>query len=94
MSAQSAVEGFEGQKVLEMKTVSAKVKSINGLEIEAKAQFGRYLYSENLLKMSGSVLISSSSGYRLSAPELHISTDGTYIFGECPVECLSHMGKI
>ena len=94
LSAQSAVEGFEGQKVLEMKTVSAKVKSINGLEIEATAQFGRYLYSENLLKMSGSVLISSSSGYRLSAPELFISTDGTYIFGEGPVEGMSPMGKI
>ena len=26
LSAQSAVEGFEGKKVLEMKTVSAKVK--------------------------------------------------------------------
>ena len=94
LSAQSVVEGFEGQKVLELKTVSAKVKSINGLEIEATAQFGRYLYSENLLKMSGSVLISSSSGYSLSAPELRISTDGAYIFGEGPVEGLSPMGKI
>ena len=94
MSAQSAVEGFEGKKVLEMKTVSAKVKSKNGLEIEATAQFGQYLYSENLLKMSGSVLISSSSGYRLSAPELRISTDGTYIFGEGPVEGLTPLGKI
>ena len=94
LSAQSAVEGFEGQKVLEMKTVSAKVKSKNGLEIEATAQFGQYLYSENLLKMSGSVLISSSSGYRLSAPELRISTDGTSIFGEGPVEGLTPLGKI
>ena len=94
LSAQSAVEGFEGKKVLEMKIVSAKVKSKNGLEIEATAQFGQYLYSENLLKMSGSVLISSSSGYRLSAPELRISTDGTYIFGEGPVEGLTPLGKI
>ena len=94
LSAQSAVEGFEGKKVLEMKTVSAKVKSKNGLEIEATAQFGQYLFSENLLKMSGSVLISSSSGYRLSAPELRISTDGTYIFGEGPVEGLTPLGKI
>ncbi len=94
LSAQSAVEGFEGKKVLEMKTVSAKVKSKTGLEIEATAQFGQYLYSENLLKMSGSVLISSSSGYRLSAPELRISTDGTYIFGEGPVEGLTPLGKI
>ena len=94
LSAQSAVEGFEGKKVLEMKTVSAKVKSKNGLEIEATAQFGQYLYSENLLKMSGSVLISTSSGYRLSAPELRISTDGTYIFGEGPVEGLTPLGKI
>ena len=94
LSAQSAVEGYEGQKVLEMKIVSAKVKSKTGLEIEATAQFGQYLYSENLLKMSGSVLISSSSGYRLSAPELRISTDGTYIFGEGPVEGLTPLGKI
>ena len=33
LSAQSVVEGFEGQKVLEMKTVSEMVKSKNGLEI-------------------------------------------------------------
>ena len=91
LSAHSAVEG---QKMLEMKTVSAKVKSKNGLEIEATAQFGQYLYAENLFKMSGSVLISSSSGYRLSAPELRISTDGTYIFGEGPVEGLTPLGKI
>ena len=94
LSAQSVVEGFEGQKVLEMKTVSAMVKSKNGLEIKATAQFGQYLYSENLLKMSGAGLISSSSGYRLSAPELRISADGTYIFGEGPVEGLFPMGKI
>ncbi len=94
LTAQSAVEGFDGQKILEMKTVSASVKSKNGLEIEATAQVGQYLYSEKLLKMTGSVLISSSSGYKLSSPELLISTDGTYISGEGPIEGLSPMGKI
>ncbi len=94
LSAKSAVEGFEGQQILEMKTVTASVKGKNGLEIEATAQFGQYLYSEKLLKMTGSVLISSSSGYKLSSPELHISTDGTYIFGKGPIEGLSPMGKI
>ena len=94
LSAQSAVEGFEGQKMLEMRTVSASVKGKNGLEIEATAQFGQYLYSEKLLRMTGSVLISSSSGYKLSSPEFLISTDGTYIFGEGPIEGLSPMGKI
>ena len=44
--------------------------------------------------MTGTVLISSSSGYKLSSPELRISTDGTYIFGEGPIEGLSPMGKI
>jgi len=39
-------------------------------------------------------LISSSSGYKLSSPEFLISTDGTYIFGEGPIEGLSPMGKI
>ena len=94
LSAQSAVEGFDGQKMLEMRSVSASVKGKNGLEIEATAQFGQYLYSEKLLKMTGSVLISSSSGYKLSSSELRISTDGTYIFGEGPIEGLSPMGKI
>ena len=74
LSAQSAVEGFDGQKMLEMRTVSASFKGKNGLEIEATAQFGQYLYSEKLLKMTGAVLISSSSGYNLSSPELRIST--------------------
>jgi len=94
LSAQSAVEGFDGQRLIEMRTVSASMKGKNGLEIEATAQFGQYLYSEKLLKMTGSVLISSSSGYRLSSPELLISTDGAYIFGEGPIEGLSPMGKI
>jgi len=94
LSAQSAVEGFDGQRLIEMRTVSASMKGKNGLEIEATAQFGQYLYSEKLLKMTGSVLISSSSGYRLSSPELRISTDGAYIFGEGPIEGLSPMGKI
>ena len=94
LSAQSAVESFGGQKMIEMRTVSASVKGKNGLEIEVTAQYGQYLYSEKLLKMTGSVLISSSSGYNLSSPELRISTDGTYIFGEGPIEGLSPMGKI
>ena len=94
LSAQSAVEGFDGQKMLEMRTVSASMKGKNGLEIEATAQFGQYLYSEKLLKMTGSVLISSSSGYKLSSPELLISTDGTYIFGEGPIEGFSPIGNI
>tara|TARA_B100001057_G_scaffold438464_1_gene470988 strand:+ start:1957 stop:2565 length:609 start_codon:yes stop_codon:yes gene_type:complete len=94
LSAQSAVESFDGQKMLEMRTVSASMKGKNGLEIKATAQFGQYLYSEKLLKMTGSVLISSSSGYKLSSPELLIATDGTYIFGEGPIEGFSPLGNI
>ena len=94
LSAQSAVEGFDGQKTLEMRAVIASIKGKNGLEIEATAQFGQYLYSEKLLKMTGAVLISSSSGYKLSSPELRILTDGTYIFGEGPIEGFSPIGNI
>ena len=94
LSAQAAVESLEGQDKLEMKSVSATVKTKYGLEINATAQFGEYLYSEKLLKMSGSVLISSSTGYQLSTPALLVSTDGTYIRGVGPVEGFSPMGKI
>jgi lipopolysaccharide export system protein LptC len=44
--------------------------------------------------MSGSVLISSSTGYQLSTPVLLVSTDGTYIQGNGPVEGFTPMGKI
>ena len=94
LSAQAAAESLEGQDKLEMKSVSATVKTKYGLEINATALFGEYLYSEKLLKMSGSVLISSSTGYQLSTPALLVSTDGTYIRGEGPVEGFSPMGKI
>jgi lipopolysaccharide export system protein LptC len=94
LSAQAAAESLEGQDKLEMKSVSATVKTKYGLEINATAQFGEYLYSEKLLKMSGSVLISSSTGYQLSTPALLVSTDGTYIRGVGPVEGFSPMGKI
>ena len=61
-----------------------------------KNEFAEELAKQQINKLyySGSVLISSSSGYRLSAPELRISTDGTYIFGEGPVEGLTPLGKI
>ena len=94
LSAQAAAESLEGQDKLEMKSVSATVKTKYGLEINATAQFGEYWYSEKLLKMSGSVLISSSTGYQLSTPALLVSTDGTYIRGVGPVEGFSPMGKI
>ena len=94
LSAQAAAESLEGQDKLEMKSVSATVKTKYGLEINATALFGEYLYSEKLLKMSGSVLISSSTGYQLSTPALLVSTDGTYIRGVGPVEGFSPMGKI
>ena len=94
LSAQAAAESLEGQDKLEMKSVSATVKTKYGLEINATAQFGEYSYSEKLLKMSGSVLISSSTGYQLSTPVLLVSTDGTYIRGVGPVEGFSPMGKI
>ena len=87
---------FQVLQVVGIQTVTRNAgdATVNGLEIEATAQFGQYLYSEKLLKMTGAVLISSSSGYNLSSPELRISTDGTYIFGEGPIEGLSPMGKI
>ena len=94
LSAQAAAESLEGQDKLEMTSVSATVKTKYGLEINATAQFGEYLYSEKLLKMSGSVLISSSTGYQLSTPALLVSTDGTYIRGVGPVEGFSPIGKI
>ena len=94
LSAQAAAESLEGQDKLEMKSVSATVKTKYGIEINATAQFGEYSYSEKLLKMSGSVLISSSTGYQLSTPALLVSTDGTYILGVGPVEGFSPMGKI
>ena len=94
LSAQAAAESLEGQDKLEMTSVSATVKTKYGLEINATAQFGEYSYSEKLLKMSGSVLISSSTGYRLSTPALLVSTDGTYIRGVGPVEGFSPIGKI
>ena len=94
LSAQAAAESLEGQDKLEMKSVSATVKTKNGLEITMIAQFGEYSYSEKLLKMSGSVLISSSTGYQLSTPVLLVSTDGTYIQGNGPVEGFTPMGKI
>ena len=94
LSAQAAAESLEGQGKLEMKSVSATVKTKYGLEINATAQFAEYSYSDKLLKMSGSVLISSSTGYQLSTPALLVSTDGTYIRGVGPVEGFSPMGKI
>jgi lipopolysaccharide export system protein LptC len=94
LSAQVAGEGLKGQDKLEMKSVSATVKTKFGLEINAIAEFGEYSYSEKLLKMTGSVLISSSTGYQLSTPILLVSTDGTYIRGNGPVEGFSPMGKI
>ena len=94
LSAQAAAESLEWKDKLEMKSVSATVKTKYGLEINATAQFGEYSYSEKLLKMSGSVLISSSTGYQLSTPALLVSTDGTYIKGVGPVKGFSPMGKI